>query len=182
MPTSAIPRPAAGEYDPYYDTYIAKVPEGDLLATLAELRESSGQLLAEVGEVRAGYRYAPGKWTIREVVGHLSDAERIFAYRLLRIARGDPTPLPGFDEQRYVPAGAFERRPLAQVAAEFRAVRDATLALLRGLDDAALARRGVANDSPVTARALAYIIAGHEIHHVRVIREKYLSVAAGAEG
>lgn len=174
MPTSAIPRPAPGEYHPYYETYISKVPEGDLLATLAGLRERTGRLLAEVGEGRARHRYAPGKWTIREVVGHLSDTERIFAYRLLRVARGDPTPLPGFDEQRYVPAGAFERRPLAEVAAEFRAVRDATLALLCGLEPAALAARGVANDSPVTARALAYIIAGHEIHHVQVIRERYL--------
>ncbi len=179
MPTSAVARPAPGEYDPYYDTYISKVPEGGVLETLARLRESTGRLLAEIGEGRAGHRYAPGKWTIREVVGHLSDAERIFAYRLLRIARGDPTPLPGFDEQRYVPAGEFERRPLAEVAAEFRAVRDATLALLRGLEASALARRGVANNAPVTARALAYIIAGHEIHHVQVIRARYLT--AGAE-
>ncbi len=174
MPRTAIPRPAAGEYHAYYDTYVSEVPEGDLLEILAELREGTGRLLAEIGEARAGHRYAPGKWTIREIVGHLSDSERIFAYRLLRVARGDATPLPGFDEQQYVPAGEFERRPLADVAAEFRAVRDATLALIGGLGAAALARRGVANGSPVTARALAYIIAGHEIHHVRVIRERYL--------
>lgn len=169
-----VPPPGSSEYDPYYSTYISKVPEADLIETLTGLRDGTAHFLGSIGEGGAGHRYAPGKWSIREIVGHLSDSERIFAYRLLRIARGDTTPLAGFDENRYVPAGNFERRTLADVAAEFGAVREATLRLLRGLDAEALARIGIANGKPVSARALAYIIAGHEIHHVGVIRARYL--------
>jgi uncharacterized damage-inducible protein DinB len=174
MSNPAIPRPEPGEYAPFYGTYVSKVPDGDLTATLTGLAASTGGFLAGIGESRAGHRYAPGKWSIREVVGHLSDAERVFSYRLLRIARADPTPLAGFDENHYVPAGMFERRTLADIAAEFRAVRMATLALVSSLDPEALARRGTANGKEISARALAWIVAGHEIHHVAVIRERYL--------
>jgi len=170
----ALTRPGADEFAPYYATYIDKVTEPDVIAALATLRQTTASLLAGLSESQAGYRYAPGKWTLREVVGHVVDAERIFAYRLLRIARGDETPLAGFDENAYVPAGQFERRPLADVAAELGAVRDATLALVRSVTVDAWSRRGTASGKPVSARALAYIIAGHERHHLSVLRERYV--------
>lgn len=169
-----IARPAADEYAPYYGSYIDKITESDVLPVLSGQQRSTADLLAGLSEAQASYRYAPGKWSLREIIGHLSDAERIFAYRMLRIARADQTPMPGFDENAYVPAGNFERRPLADVAAEFRAVRDATIALIRGLAPEALARRGTASEKPISARALVFIIAGHERHHMAVIGERYL--------
>jgi hypothetical protein len=169
-----ITRPATDEYVPYYGTYIDKVTEPDVVAQLVAQKQSMARLLAGLTEQQAAHRYAAGKWSLREIIGHLSDAERIFSYRLLRIARGDATPLPGFEENDYVPAGQFERRPLGDVAAEFASVRDASLTLLGGLDADMLARRGTASGSPISARALAYIIAGHEKHHIGVIRERYL--------
>src|SRR4029077_5181557 len=120
------------------------------------------------------HRYAPGKWSIKEVIGHVSDAERVFSHRALRFARGDRTRLPGFDEKAYTPAGRFDARPLPDLAAELDAVRHATIALFAGLDSEALARRGPANNKEVSVRALAYIIAGHERHHVGILRERYL--------
>lgn len=170
----AIPRPDTDEYAPYYGTYISEVAGSDALPVLVAQRASSASFLAGIPETKAGYRYAPGKWSLREVIGHLSDSERIFAYRLLRFARGDETPLASFDENAYVPAGEFERRSLADVAREFAAVRDATLALVSGLDEVRLARRGLASGKTMSARAMAWVIAGHETHHLRVIREKYL--------
>src|SRR5262245_43578916 len=114
-----IARPGTDEYAPYYGSYISKVTEPDLVSLLASLKQSTAGCLAGLSEAQAAYRYAPGKWSLREVIGHLSDAERIFSYRMLRIGRGDVTPLPGFDENAYVPGGEFERRKLASVAAEF---------------------------------------------------------------
>jgi len=169
-----IARPATDEFVPYYGNYINKVTEPDVVALLVALKKSTGDLLAGLSEAQAAFRYAPGKWTLREVIGHLSDAERIFGYRLLRIARGDQTPLAGFDENTYVPAAGFERRPLKAVAAEFASVRDATLTLLDGMTPEALALRGTASEKPISARALVYIIAGHEKHHLGVIKERYL--------
>ncbi len=169
-----IVRPGTDEFPPYFGTYINAVSGSDALPVLTAQRASTAAFLAGIPETRAGFRYAEGKWSLREVIGHLSDTERIFAYRLLRFARADQTPLAGYDENSYVPAGQFERRTLADLAGEFTAVRDATLALVGGLDDVALARRGEANGKPMTARALAWIIAGHEAHHLRVIRERYL--------
>jgi uncharacterized damage-inducible protein DinB len=169
-----ITRPEAGEFAPYYATYINAVSGTDALPVLKAQRESTSRFLAAVPESRAGFRYAEGKWSFREVIGHLSDAERIFAYRLLRIARADATPLSAFDENTYVPAGEFERRSLADVAAEFAVVRDATLALVQGLTAEALLRRGTASGKEISVRALAWIIAGHEAHHIRVLGERYI--------
>jgi uncharacterized damage-inducible protein DinB len=169
-----LTRPGADEFAPYYATYIDQVTEPDVIAALATLRQTTASWLGGLSESQAGYRYAPGKWTLREVVGHVVDAERIFSYRLLRIARGDETPLASFDENAYVPAGQFERRPLADVAAELGAVRDATLALVRSVPADAWSRRGTASGKPISARALAYIIAGHERHHLSVLRERYV--------
>jgi uncharacterized damage-inducible protein DinB len=169
-----ITRPAAAEFAPYYGQYISQVPGDDALPVLIASRATTAALLAGIPAAKAGYRYAAGKWTVREVVGHVSDAERVFSYRLLRIARGDTTPLASFDENLYVPEGRFEQRSLADLAAELGTVRDSTLALLGGLDPARLERRGIASEKSVSARALAWIIAGHELHHLRVLREKYL--------
>jgi len=169
-----IARPQADEFDPHYATYVSTVAGDDALAALVSQRDSSERFLRGIPEARAGHRYSPGKWSIREVVGHVSDAERIFSYRMLRIARGDETPLASFDEDAYVPAGGFERRSLADVAAELAAVRDATMALARSLDEAGLTRFGTASGKRISARALAWIIAGHEAHHIRVLGERYL--------
>lgn len=171
--TTLTARPEPDEYPESYRSYIARVPKGDLLAHLARHIEDTRALLAPLPPEKARFRYAEGKWSVTEVVGHVTDAERIFAYRALRIARGDSTPLPGFDENAYVPAARFDRRPLAEVLDELAAVRAATLALLRSLDAEDFARRGVANGLTISARALAYVIAGHELHHLSVLRERY---------
>lgn len=167
-------RPGPGEYAPFYAGYVARVPDGDVLATLeAQLREAVS-LLEGVPAGREGHRYAPGKWSVREVVGHVADAERIFAYRALRFARGDRTPLPGFEENGYVRAAGSDARPLAELTGELRTVRLATLSLFRGLPAEAWSRSGEASGAPVTVRALAWIAAGHAAHHLHVLRERYL--------
>lgn len=166
-------RPAADEYAPYYAGYIATVPDGDLRETLDRTFAEAMQWLRAVPEERGDHRYAPGKWSVKEVIGHVTDAERVFAHRLLRFARADETPLPGFDENAWVPAARFERRTLSALLDEWAAVRQATLALLRTLDEEELARRGTANGQPASVRALAWIIAGHALHHLRLLRERY---------
>ncbi len=176
MPKITIPRPNADEHDPYYAKYIALVPDGDLLALLSAQIEETGDLLKNVPESKAGYRYAPGKWSIKEVVGHLSDTERIFSYRALRFARADVTPLPGFEQEDYVKGTNFDARLLTDLVSEFRAVRQATVTLLKSFDEDALRRRGVASEKPISVRALAYNIAGHELHHVEILRTRYLKV------
>ncbi|MDX2194229.1 MAG: DinB family protein [Gemmatimonadales bacterium] len=173
MPTP-IERPLADEHAPYYAPYVALVPDGDLLASLDQDTLAWQALLARVDEARGDHRYADGKWTIRELVAHVVDAEQIFAYRLLRVARGDATPLPGFDENAYVANGHFARLGLAGLGSRLQAVRAATVALLRSLDADELARRGTASGKPVSARAIAWIIAGHAMHHRRVLAERYL--------
>jgi transposase len=168
-----IARPAPSEYAPFYAGYVERVPEGDLLAQLARQLDETRALLGGLPPSRAVHRYAAGKWSVAEVVGHVTDAERIFAYRALRIARGDATPLASFDENAYVPAGSFDRRTLPDLLEELAAVRHATLTLMRGLPAEAWARSGVASGRPVSVGALAYIIAGHELHHVAILRERY---------
>jgi uncharacterized damage-inducible protein DinB len=169
-----IARPQNNEYPPYYAGYIAQVPDGDLVDALRSQIGETLSLVRAVPEERASHRYAPGKWSIKEVLGHMSDVERIMGYRMLRIARGDTTPLAGFDENAYVPMANFEARSLASLASEFEQVRRATVAFLEHLDADAASRRGTANNLEISARALAYIIAGHERHHVRILRERYL--------
>lgn len=179
IPTSpllAAPPAADGaEFNPYYAKYVALVPPGDVLATLEAQLAETVAVLDAAGEERAGHRYAPGKWSVREVVGHLIDTERVFAYRAMCAARGESAGLPGFDENAYVAAADFDRRTLGSLLGEFTAVRRATLALFRHFDDPALARHVVANGAPVTARALAWITAGHELHHRRILQERYLA-------
>lgn len=175
MTAAAIPRPQADEYATYYGNYISKVPEGDLLALLATQIGDTLQLIRGIPEARGTHRYAPDKWSIKEVCGHLCDTERIMSYRALRIARADATPLPGFEQNDYVPVGGFDARTLADLGEEFAAIRQATLHLFRHLDPVALTRRGTASGNPFTPRALAYVIAGHERHHVGILKAKYLA-------
>jgi uncharacterized damage-inducible protein DinB len=174
MTASTLTRPADHEYAPHYAGYIARVPDGDIVAQMERQMEETAAFLGQLGEARGDHRYAPGKWSIKEVIGHLADGERVFAYRALRFARGDQTPLASFDENAWVPQAGCDRRTLADLAAEFRAVRVATLALARSLTDEAAARTGVASGKTVSVRALIYMIAGHELHHLAILRERYL--------
>jgi uncharacterized damage-inducible protein DinB len=168
-----ISRPESQEAASSFQRYITKVPSEDIGAQLVEQLRELEQLFETVTDQDARYRYAEGKWSIKEVIGHLCDAERIFSYRLLRIGRGDATPLPGFEETEYVPAGRFDDRPLPMLLTEFRALRMSTIALVEGLPAEGWSRWGEASDSPVTARALAYIIVGHVAHHMGTLRERY---------
>jgi uncharacterized damage-inducible protein DinB len=178
-PAFTIARPQAGEYAPYYDRYISLVitqAQGeDILNTLDQQRRQTMLLLSGRDDDDGDFRYAPEKWTAKEVLGHVCDTERIFAYRALRISRADATPLEGFEQDDYVRNGPFAQRPLADLVEDFIAVRRATLSLLRNLDEAAWTRRGIANKNEVSVRALAYIIAGHELHHRRILEEKYFA-------
>ena len=169
-----LQRPGADEYAPYYNTYTSLVPEGDVRDHLRTQLHETLVLLSGVSDERASRAYGPGKWTLKESVLHMSDAERVFSYRLLRIARGDTTPLPGFEQDDWVPHSRANSRSLASLLLEFAAIRASTLQLMDSLDAAAWARRGTASDKPVSARALAYICAGHERHHQRILRERYL--------
>jgi hypothetical protein len=173
MSTILITRPAPDESIPYYHRYIDKVSDEELGPQLTQQLREVEQLFENVTDRDALSRYADGKWSVKEILGHLSDTERIFTYRLLRIARGDATPLPGYDETAYVPTGRFDDRPLPMLLAELRAVRLSTAALLEGLPEEAWGRWGEANGSPVTVRALAYIIVGHVAHHLGVLRSRY---------
>jgi len=167
-------RPQPGEYAPYYDRYISLVPGSDVLAALEDQRRQMLLLLSGRTESDGDLRYAPEKWSLKEVLGHISDTERIMSYRALRISRGDATPLEGFEQDDYVRNGPFARRPLADLIEDYIAVRRATISLFRNLDEAAWTRRGVASKNEVTVRALAFIIAGHELHHRKILEEKYL--------
>jgi uncharacterized damage-inducible protein DinB len=170
---ATVARPRPGDYAPYFEKYVSLIASDDIVSILEAQRVLTTQFLGARSEREGNFRYAPDKWSVKEVVGHLSDSERIFAYRLLRIARGDETPLPGFEQDGYIVTGGFSERTLADVAAEFAAVRMATMALVQSLPDEAWKRRGTASDDPITVRALAYIIAGHEVHHRKILDEKY---------
>ena len=172
--TNPLGRPGTDEYAAFYAGYVAGVPEGELLVLLRDQLAETEALLREFTGARADHRYAPDKWSVKEVAGHMADAERIFAYRALRFARGDRTPLPGFDENDFVRGSNFTARALPEIAGELRSVRMASITLFAGLSEEALHRRGPANGNEVSVRALAWIIAGHERHHARILRERYL--------
>lgn len=171
--SAAAARPAPDEYAPYYERYVSLVA-GDVVETLERQGAETASLLGGLTEDQGDARYEPGKWSAKELIGHLCDTERILSYRLLRVARGDRTPIEGFDQDPYVANSNAGARTLQSLAAEFGHVRAATLALVRGLDSAAWSRSGIANENEVTVRALAHIIAGHEAHHVGILRERYL--------
>lgn len=170
-PTIARPEPA--EHSPYHESYISLVPGNDIVSTLESQRRQTLILLSGRDESEGDFRYAPDKWSAKEVLGHVCDTERIFAYRALRISRGDRTPIEGFEQDDYVRNGP--RVPLAEIIEDYIAVRRATLTLLRNLDEQAWIRRGIANKKEVTVRALAYLTAGHEVHHRRILEEKYFA-------
>jgi hypothetical protein len=170
----ALPRPIADEFDPESGTYIARVETiTDAGGALESQRDRVMARLSTLSGGQAAFRYAPGKWSVNDVIGHSADNERVFAYRHLRIGRGDETPLPGFDERIATPGGAFDRRPHTDLLDEWVTVRNATVSLVRGMPSEAWARYGRANDHLVTTRALVYIILGHVEHHLAVLTERY---------
>jgi uncharacterized damage-inducible protein DinB len=171
-----IPKPEPGEYDPYTIMYIKLLPDdGMVLQHLYNNRQMIDKRLMSLTPEQWMYRYAEGKWTIKEILLHIIDDERIFAYRALRIARGDTTPLPGFDQDPYVVTSRANERSVESLLEEYASVRHATLTLFGNLPDDVWMRSGVANNHAVTVRALVYHLAGHELHHLNIINEKYLS-------
>ncbi len=173
-------RPLGGEYGEFHAGYIAAVPLGDIRETLARESAAAAAFYGAIPEERAGHAYAPGKWTIREVVAHIADGERVFAYRALRFGRGDRTPLPGFDQDVWVPESHAGTRPWADLLADFAAVRTASLHLYRSFAAEDWERRGEASGVEVSVRAIAWILAGHELHHRRILVERYGIPPAGA--
>lgn len=167
-------RPDATEYAQSYASYVALVPEDDILGAIEEQSAVTQKLLASLDEAKAAYRYAESKWSVKEVIGHFTDAERIFAFRALAFARGDTQPLPGFEENDYVRAANFDSWKLGDLSEQYALVRRSTIVLFRNFPDEAWTRRGIASDNPITVRALAWAIVGHERHHVKVLRERYL--------
>jgi len=169
-----IQRPSVDEYSAAFSDYVGRIADDeDIVAVLAAQPDQVLAWLAGIGESRGDYRYAPNKWSVKEVVGHLCDTERVFAYRALRIGRGDSTPLPSFDDQAYVAEARAGDRSLADLAAEWGDVRGATTALFRNLPAVAWKRRGTASDQPISVRALGYIIAGHVRHHLEILESRY---------
>lgn len=169
-----ITKPNPDEYDPYYETYISKVKTDDPIKSLRESKKKLTQFISKLGKKQLKYRYAEGKWNIKEILMHLVDAERIFAYRALRFARNDKTKLPGFEEKEYAPASKASKRKIKSILREYEAVRNATVELFENLDEEMMMRTGIANEKPMSVRALIYVMLGHEQHHLGVIREKYL--------
>lgn len=170
---SLLRRPSAEEFAPFYASYIAQVPDGDVLATLERQMGETAAYITSRPDARRTHRYAAGKWSLAETLLHVIDSERVFGYRLLRIGRGDTTELAGFDQDAWIPTSQADARSLLSLQAEFIAVRAATLQLTRNLPTEAWGRLGRANGHGVSARALAWIIAGHEAHHLRILRERY---------
>ena len=167
-------KPRPDEFNPYYARYINLVPDGDPVEMLESNWRETRAMLSAIPEERASYRYEPGKWSIKEVLGHVIDAERIFTYRALRIARGDTTPLPGFEQDDYARSSGHDSVSLASLIEEMDAVRRASILLFKHLAPDACTRRGTASGNPITVRALAWIIAGHEVHHRSVLKQKYI--------
>ena len=175
--STGVRRPATSEYAEYYARYVSLVPEGDVLAALRDAQRSTLSFLEEVPERKIDFGYAPGKWTLRQVVGHVIDMEWVFTARAMHFARGVPGELPGVEQEDVMAVANFAARPWPGMVDEYRHLRAANVRLFEGFDEAAWNRTGVASGKPVSVRALAYIIAGHERHHLNVIRERYLDPA-----
>jgi hypothetical protein len=167
-------RPEPAEAAPYYSLYIDQVPDGDIVRTLTSQLDELGALLGSVSEESSLRRYAPGKWSVREVLSHITDTERVFSFRAFWFGRGFDTPLPSFEQEIAASAAGADGIPWARHVEEFRAVRLATVPFFRNLPEAAWARTGIASGNPVTVRALAWICAGHAAHHAAILRERYL--------
>lgn len=180
MATATAQKPEETEYLPYYGRYISLVQDGDILELLSKQLDETLPLLRSIPQSQASFRYAPDKWSINELVGHLIDSERIFAYRALRFARNDQTPVPGYEQDDYVRNASFNDWSLSELIDEFECVRRSTIFLFKHLNSDAWTRTGVANGSEASVRALAYIIAGHELHHRGILRSRYLQANATA--
>lgn len=168
-------RPQPGEFVPHAKTYVDHVPSGDVVQHLATQLDRTVALLRPVDDQHASSSYAPGKWTLKQAIGHMSDTERILSYRILRIARADPTPLPGFEQDDYVPHSNSNSRSVEDLVDEFVAVRKSTLSLIRSLDSQAWSRRGTVSGFPVSVRGLIFTLTGHELHHFEILRTRYLA-------
>ncbi|CAN5904507.1 DinB family protein [soil metagenome] len=166
-------RPDPTEYADWYKGYVARVPEGDIVASLRDGQDRMKEALGTLPELRGDHRYVEGKWSVRTVIGHMIDAERVFSYRALRIARGDSTPLPSFDENAFAATAASDDRRVAELVTELLVVRDSTTRLFASLPDAAWTRTGTASNATVSVRAIAYIIAGHALHHLSILKDRY---------
>ena len=166
-------RPGSDEHAPYYGKYIALVPDGEIVAQLAYQIRETIEMLAELPNSAGDYRYAAGKWSLKEVLGHMIDTERVFSFRALCFARGDQNPLPGFEQDEYVRNSGSSARSWRNLLEEFETVRETTVLLFQGLNVEAWSRRGLASGTEVSVRALAWMIAGHELHHRHGIRENY---------
>ena len=174
MSHAAATKPAPTEHAPEFSHYVSLVGEGDIIQILEQQLENSLAVLRTISPDKANFRYAPDKWSIKELLGHLIDSERIFSYRALRFARNDQTPLAGYEQDDYVREGNFDSRDFAELVEEFATLRRATIQLLRPLSETEWLRHGKANENEVSVRALAFIIAGHELHHMGVLRSRYL--------
>jgi len=166
-------RPEQSEYAPYYGTYVAYVPDGDVVVTLERQFHDTMTRLRNLSEAAAGHRYAEGKWSIREVIGHLTDAERVFAYRAMRFARNDATPLASFDENAFIANSSFDARTVASLCDEWDAVRRASVQFFRSLTPEEWDRSGTASNARMSVRVLALVIAGHERHHLSFLKTRY---------
>jgi hypothetical protein len=175
MSSTAVERPNPEEYAEAYHNYVSKVPGSDVIGFLEEQLKSVSALLRGIDDAKAGSAYQPGKWTIKELVGHLIDSERVFAYRALVFARNDTAALPGFDQDLWVQGASYANLPMAEIIDEFESLRRSTILQLRHFDAAAWDRRGTANDKKMTTRAAAYVIAGHTQHHVDILKSRYLT-------
>ncbi len=167
-------RPYLSDFPTFYQGYVNNVESDDIIQTLKENHLTSMALFNALTEEHAEHAYEPGKWTIKEVIGHMIDTERVFVFRALSFARGEQQPLPGFDENTYVPAGKFRNRSLQSLIEEYNAVRQATVIFFENLTDEEWTKEGVANQGNFTVQSLAYIIAGHEAHHIKVLKERYM--------
>jgi hypothetical protein len=174
MSQAVVAKPQTNEYAAYYEKYVSLVPDGDIVELLEQQLEKTLALLGGLSEEKGNYRYAPDKWSVKELVGHISDTERIFAYRLLRFARNDKNALAGFEQDGYIENANFDSCRLSDLVREFEYIRKSSIALLYHLPEDAWMRSGNASDNEVTVRALAYILAGHELHHLNVLSERYL--------
>jgi len=169
-----ITKPQPGEYKTYAATYINKVPNGPVLEILEYLKDSTYNFFARMTAEQADYAYAEGKWTIKESLGHMIDTERVFAYRAFVFSRGDKNELPGFEQDDYVLNSTYSTRSIQDLAAEFKAVRESTLYLFSAFTDEQSLLQGIASEHPVSVRALVYMIAGHELHHLDILKERYI--------
>lgn len=167
-------KPETDEYASYYGKYISLIDDDDIVAALEGQLDATVACLRGLSEEQGNSRYEPSKWSIKELVGHINDAERIFAYRAMRIARNDQTPLPGFEQDDYIAGANFDACTLADLTTEFELIRRSNLAMFKQFSNEAWVRRGTASDNTISVRALAYIIAGHEAHHLNILRTRYL--------